>query len=230
MKIFKLFTFLIVLLTFTGCSRSSEEVWDDTKSASRHMQRGIKSFCGVPDHSRPVHRREDFLCRDDNSGFCAPAEPDFITLPDDPNPNATTANISPGDPGSPIPGIEAFQDPQNNRELAAIFQNIHFPLNSSLIKGTENMNIVRGIADYMKSNPNSYLFIEGHCDERGAEAYNLALGARRSNSVSEQLVKHGIDPQRLFTVSYGKEKPLVPGHDEETWALNRRAQFKIYWQ
>lgn len=224
----------MVLLTFTGCTRSSEDVWDDTKTATRHLEKGIKSICGVQDHSRPVHRREDFLCSDGSSysprGGGNGNESDFLTLPDDPSPTATMASISPGDPGSNVPGVEAFQDPQNNPELRGIFQNITFPLNSSLIKGTENMDTIRAIADYAKSHQNLYIFVEGHCDERGAEAYNFALGSRRSNTVSEALVAHGVDPQRLFTVSYGKERPLVQGNDEESHSLNRRAQFKVYWQ
>lgn len=234
MKIAKLFTLLIVLMSFTGCTRSSEDVWDDTKTASRHMQKGIKSFCGVQDHSRPVHRREDFLCSDGGSYSAgqgqAVSESEFISLPDDPSPKGAMANISPGDPGSPIPGIEAFHDPKNNPELAGIFQNIYFPYNSSLVKGSENMNTIRAIAEYLKAHENVYVFIEGHTDERGAEAYNFALGSQRSNTVSELLVKHGVNSQKLFTVSYGKERPHVEGKDEDSWSMNRRAEFKVYWQ
>ncbi len=230
MKTFKILSLLLVLLTFTGCTRSSEDVWDDTKTASRHMKHGIKSLMGMNDGSRPIHRREDFLCKEDGSDEVAIADPDFISIPGEVIPEGATAQISPGDPGSAVPGIENFLDPKNMPELAGIFNNISFPYNSSLIKGTENMNTVRAIADYMKAHENSYVFVEGHCDERGAEAYNFALGSRRCNSVTEQLIKHGIDQQRLFTVSYGKERPVVPGHDEESWAVNRRAEFKVYWR
>jgi peptidoglycan-associated lipoprotein len=239
MNLVKLFSALIVLMSFTGCTRSSEDVWDDTKTASRHMQQGIKSFCGVQDHSRPVHRREDFLCSDgtyssegnsygQSSGQSSGS--DFISLPDDPSPQGKMANISPGDPGSPVPGIEAFHDPKNNPELAGIFKNIYFPHNSSLLKGTENMDTVRAIGEYAKTHPNMYLFVEGHCDERGAEAYNFSLGLQRSNIVAESLIKHGVNPQNIFTVSYGKERPVVQGNDEDTWSMNRRAEFKVYWQ
>jgi peptidoglycan-associated lipoprotein len=67
--------------------------------------------------------------------------------------------------------------------------------------------------------------IEGHCDERGSEKYNLALGDRRANSTKEFLVGQGIAATRIETVSYGEERPFDPGHDEGAWAKNRRAHF-----
>ena len=69
--------------------------------------------------------------------------------------------------------------------------------------------------------------IEGHCDERGTAEYNLALGERRAVAVKTYLVSLGISPDRLRTVSYGKEFPFDPGHTDESWAKNRRAQFVI---
>ena len=65
--------------------------------------------------------------------------------------------------------------------------------------------------------------IEGHCDERGTIEYNLALGERRANSAKNYLISLGISPDRISTISYGEEKPLDPGHNEEAWAKNRRA-------
>jgi peptidoglycan-associated lipoprotein len=69
------------------------------------------------------------------------------------------------------------------------------------------------------------IVISGHCDERGTEEYNLHLGERRANSVKKYLSALGIDPKNLKTVSYGKERPANPGHDEAAWAENRRAEF-----
>ena len=69
--------------------------------------------------------------------------------------------------------------------------------------------------------------IEGYCDERGTEAYNVALGERRAQSVKTFLVNAGIDKASLNTISYGEEKPLDPGHNEAAWANNRRAHFHI---
>jgi peptidoglycan-associated lipoprotein len=67
--------------------------------------------------------------------------------------------------------------------------------------------------------------IEGHCDERGSAEYNLALGDRRARSTKDYLVSLGVDPSRLSTISYGEERPFAPGHDEASWAQNRRAHF-----
>jgi peptidoglycan-associated lipoprotein len=65
--------------------------------------------------------------------------------------------------------------------------------------------------------------IEGHCDERGSEAYNIALGDKRANAAREFLISQGVDPARIDTVSFGEEKPIATGHDEESWRQNRRA-------
>ena len=69
------------------------------------------------------------------------------------------------------------------------------------------------------------MIIEGHCDERGTNEYNLALGERRANSAKDYIVNLGVEPARLKTVSYGEEKPFAQGHNEEAWAQNRRAHF-----
>ncbi len=82
-------------------------------------------------------------------------------------------------------------------------------------------------ADVLKRNPGWIVTIEGHCDERGTAEYNLALGERRANAARAYLVSLGIPADRLRTVSYGKEFPFDPGHDEAAWARNRRAHFVV---
>ncbi len=82
-------------------------------------------------------------------------------------------------------------------------------------------------ADVLKRNPSWIVTIEGHCDERGTAEYNLALGERRANAARAYLVSLGIPADRLRTVSYGKEFPFDPGHDEAAWARNRRAHFVV---
>ena len=82
--------------------------------------------------------------------------------------------------------------------------------------------------EWLKANPTVRVQIEGHCDERGTEEYNLHLGERRANSVKQYLVKSGLDAARLFTISYGESRPVDPGHSEAAWAKNRRAQFARY--
>ena len=83
------------------------------------------------------------------------------------------------------------------------------------------------VADYLKKNPKAMLQIEGHCVERGTAEYNLALGERRATAVMTYLVSLGVPKAALSTVSFGKEKPLDPGHGEGAWAKNRRAHFVL---
>ena len=77
-------------------------------------------------------------------------------------------------------------------------------------------------ANWLKQHRDFNLLIEGHCDERGTEQYNLALGDRRANTAKQFLMTLGIDAARIRTVSYGEERPFDPGHDESAWAKNRR--------
>ena len=79
----------------------------------------------------------------------------------------------------------------------------------------------------LAADPNTKLLIEGHCDERGTEEYNRALGERRALAAREALAKMGVDPMRVFTRSYGKDKPMDMGHEEGAWTKNRRDEFVL---
>lgn len=82
-------------------------------------------------------------------------------------------------------------------------------------------------AKILKDNPQVKIRIEGNCDERGTAEYNLALGEKRAKSAKDYLVNLGIDSARITVISYGKEKPLYPGHNEDAWSKNRRDDFVI---
>src|SRR6266852_8919244 len=82
-------------------------------------------------------------------------------------------------------------------------------------------------ANWLKKNSQYNLLVEGHCDERGTEQYNLALADRRANAAKEYMVTLGVDAGRVRTVSYGEERPFDPGHDDAAWAKNRRAHLVI---
>ncbi|PHZ86319.1 peptidoglycan-associated lipoprotein [Paremcibacter congregatus] len=82
-------------------------------------------------------------------------------------------------------------------------------------------------AVWLQQNPTVKVTVEGHCDERGTREYNLALGDRRANSVKNYLVALGIDPSRVNTVSYGKERPAVTGTGADVWAKNRRSYTRV---
>ncbi|HEX2080891.1 MAG TPA: peptidoglycan-associated lipoprotein Pal [Longimicrobium sp.] len=103
---------------------------------------------------------------------------------------------------------------------------IFFEYDSDEIQG-EAEEKLRLKAAVLAANPNVRLRIEGHADQRGSTEYNLALGQRRAEAVRAFLANYGIDPDRFTTVSYGKERPLVEGEDEEAWSRNRRAEFAV---
>jgi peptidoglycan-associated lipoprotein len=88
-------------------------------------------------------------------------------------------------------------------------------------------SILDGHSAWLRAHPDEKLTIEGHCDERGTVEYNLALGDRRAGVVRDFLAQSGIDSYRLSTASFGKERPIDTGHDEEAWARNRRAHFIV---
>lgn len=224
--------------TLTGCGgRNSGEMWEDSKSCGRHMTRGLRTMGGKHGDSRAVQCRDDFMpvedeCYQGNQS----AMSEFVPLSDQPYEDEVAMadyvsqqpRETPGDPGSSIPGISAFRDPSSNPAWAVVFRNVIFEYNSNLVKGQDNLDTMRSVAAYMKRNPNLYVFIEGHCDERGPQAYNLALGSRRSNAVRNLLIQDGVNPDNVFTISYGKERPLFQDQNEESHAQNRRAEFKIY--
>lgn len=101
---------------------------------------------------------------------------------------------------------------------------IHFDFDKSDIK-PEYKKTLDANADWLKSHKDTKIVIEGHCDERGTEEYNIALGHRRAHSAKSYLTSLGIDSKRLGTKSYGEEKPLETCHNESCWWKNRRAEF-----
>jgi peptidoglycan-associated lipoprotein len=107
-----------------------------------------------------------------------------------------------------------------------LIKDIHFDFDKYNIRPAE-AEILKENAALLKTYSKGKIQIEGHCDERGTTEYNLALGERRANSTKKYLLSLGIPADRLSTISYGKEKPLDPGHNEEAWAKNRRGHFVI---
>jgi peptidoglycan-associated lipoprotein len=101
-----------------------------------------------------------------------------------------------------------------------------FDFDSSVLKASEKPKVA-AVADYLKANAANAVRIEGNCDERGTEEYNRSLGERRALAVREELNRLGIDPTRMDTISYGKDKPAEQGHDEAAWKKNRRDDFIV---
>ena len=109
---------------------------------------------------------------------------------------------------------------------AAALKDINFDFDKSDIREVDKGKL-QAIADYLKAFPQATVLIEGNCDERGTVEYNLGLGERRAHAAQDYLVTLGVSADRLSTISYGKEKPKVEGHDNESWLINRRDEFKL---
>ena len=123
---------------------------------------------------------------------------------------------------------EAMREAEMAKMAKAAFVNedVHFAFDSFLLDA-EAERILEQKAAWLQDNADASVQIEGHCDERGTSAYNLALGERRANAVQQYLTVLGVDVDRLSTISYGEEQPLDPGHDEAAWSRNRRAHFVL---
>ena len=105
-------------------------------------------------------------------------------------------------------------------------ESIYFDFDKSFIR-LEDRNVLKKKAEFMKDNTNIRIMIEGNCDERGTNEYNLALGERRANSAAKFLISLGISPDRIEAISYGEERPLALGHGEAAWAQNRSDDFVV---
>jgi peptidoglycan-associated lipoprotein len=128
-----------------------------------------------------------------------------------------------GAAGRPGAGGAAIGSPER---MAFENEDIFFGYDSSALT-PQAQDILRKKAAYMKANANVKVTIEGHCDDRGTNEYNLALGEARARAAKSFLVDLGIPAARLATISYGEERPIAKGQTEEAWAKNRRAHFVI---
>ena len=106
------------------------------------------------------------------------------------------------------------------------FRNVYFEFDKSNLTN-EAKQILRSNAGYLVNNPNLRIRIEGHCDERGTEEYNLALGERRARSAYNYLKALGANSRQMAIISYGESRPVDPGHSERAWGKNRRAHFTV---
>lgn len=109
---------------------------------------------------------------------------------------------------------------------ASGLKSVFFDYNKYAIRVNDAKSLKYNSAFFLK-NKKSKILIEGHCDERGTEAYNIALGERRAKAAMQYLVNAGVSKKRLKTISYGESRPLDSGHDEAAWAKNRRVNFVV---
>lgn len=121
---------------------------------------------------------------------------------------------------------EARRRAERERVLGIVAERVHFDFDKSNIRPDQESILQRKI-EVLRQYPNLRLQIEGHCDERGSDEYNLALGQRRAESVKRYLTSYGLQGDRFTTISYGEERPINPASNEDAWAQNRRAEYVV---
>jgi peptidoglycan-associated lipoprotein len=141
-----------------------------------------------------------------------------------PPPAAPQAKVVAPETKKEIPVPKAAAKPEAAPTIAVGLADIHFDFDRYGIRPGD-AEILKKDFEWFRKNPGKKAKVEGHCDERGTVEYNLVLGQKRADSTKTYLVNLGADGKLLETVSYGKEKPLDPGHNEAAWAKNRRAHF-----
>jgi peptidoglycan-associated lipoprotein len=147
--------------------------------------------------------------------------------PTSPSGGGGTGPATATQPGGTPPATAAPARP-SPKEFTAVaeLRDVYFDFDKYDIRPPDAKTL-DGNAGWLKSNPNHLVLIEGHCDERGTNEYNLALGERRAKSTMNYLVSQGVQASRITIISYGEERPACTQKNEECWAKNRRAQFLV---
>jgi peptidoglycan-associated lipoprotein len=145
-----------------------------------------------------------------------------------PAPEADVAASQPVKKSSPKEGVaqDALAPIPRGGELKATLEKIYFDFDSATLSEAARASLAKNAA-LVKKDPAEKVRIEGNCDERGSDEYNIALGEKRAKAAMAYLVTMGVPPNRLSVLSYGKERPADPGHDETAWSKNRRDEFVV---
>ena len=165
----------------------------------------------------------------DMSTTTVPPVPATVPQPQQPQPAITPNQDFVTDTAPRVTSEELsgnIEDVNRQAQLRGLIKDAYFGYDEAAL-GADAQSALTDSANWLKKNPGYSLLIEGHCDERGTEQYNLALGDRRANQAKQFLMTLGIDAGRIRTVSYGEERPFDPGHDEAAWAKNRRAHLVL---
>lgn len=200
-------------LLAVGCQKKSGNIWDDNQTGAKYKQNNSSALWDTA-----------------QNGLAGPVDEEFLPLNDaDLQSQFADARVEQpsrelGEAG--MPSVDQFDAPKG--ALASIFAPIFFNTDEHITKKKEALEAIHRAAAYLKAHPKTYIIIEGYCDERGPEAYNLALGTRRANWVRSVLLKNGVKADQVHTVSLGKEHPFALGHTPEAWAQNRRAHFRVH--
>lgn len=158
---------------------------------------------------------------------CAKEEPPPPTAEAQPRPPAPAPAPTP----APTPAPMAQAPSMSFQQALQEFQNqdIYFDFDKYDLRPDARAILDRKVA-FLNANGSVRVQVEGHCDERGTNAYNMVLGERRANAAKQYVTTAGVSAGRVSTISYGEERPLDPGHNEAAWAKNRRAHFVVTGQ
>lgn len=137
-----------------------------------------------------------------------------------PKPEEPTAAAPEAAPAATQTAVVDPLDDPNNADLQK--RSAYFPFDIDAVQDADKP-MIEAHGKYLKYRPSRNVRVEGNCDERGSNEYNLALGQRRANNVKKALVTAGAKAEQISTVSYGEDKPVATGHDEDSWKQNRRA-------
>ncbi len=148
--------------------------------------------------------------------------------------SASSGGASSGGMGKDAKPVESFTTPLSSGIMAGSQEDLVVNVGDRVFFDFDKFNVDREDRDtldkqaaWLKANPSVSITVEGHADERGTREYNLALGERRANSVKDYLISLGVNPARVKTISYGKERPVAVGSTNAAWAQNRRGVTKV---
>jgi peptidoglycan-associated lipoprotein len=214
-----------ILISTSSCSTNMAALSDKFSDFTSFIKtKALNLFDDPVDEARVHYTPAEFFAANNDDEFI-PLDQNEIggTIAETPIPQPS---ITPGAKDSPIPSIQAFSVPSNF--LATLFKKVYFNTDQFSPKTPGAKKDLQKMANYLKKHHHTFVFIEGHCDERASESYNQALGTKRAGSIRKILVNYGVNPNQLYTISYGKEKPEFYGKSKDIYAKNRRVTFKIY--
>jgi len=179
----------------------------------------------------PACKTNKTKVKDDHVVVQPDTAPPSVTIP----PNDTATRVQPTDDfvkTDTAPAVTSDVLPTDTEELnrylqgKGLIRDAFFEYAEATLSSDAQAALTTS-ANWLKANSKYNLLVEGHCDERGTEQYNLALGDKRAQQAKDYLVASGVDASRIRTVSYGEERPFDPGHDESAWGQNRRAHLVL---
>jgi peptidoglycan-associated lipoprotein len=145
--------------------------------------------------------------------------------PKEPEAVAPAAPVVEAPAPAPAPAPVVMVDPLNDPTSILAKRSVYFPFDVSAVQ-EDDKPIVEAHGKYLSEHPDRKVRVEGNCDERGSNEYNLALGQRRAESVKKMMILSGAQASQIETVSYGEEKPVCTEHNEACWKQNRRSDIK----